>query len=80
VVQEADELTLISANGMVLRLKVKEVKQAGRATRGTHMMEVKDDDHVASIARIAAAELKRAGASTNGDAAKEAIGQIELPL
>ena len=80
VVQEADDLTLISANGMVLRLKVKEVKQAGRATRGTHMMDVKEDDHVASIARIAAAELKRAGAPTNGDAAKEAIGQIELPL
>jgi DNA gyrase subunit A len=80
VVQEADDLTLISANGMVLRLKVKDVKRSGRATRGTHMMEVKNDDRVASIARTAAADLKRAGAPINGDAAKEAIGQIKLPL
>ena len=80
VVQEVDDLTLISANGMVLRLKVKDVKRSGRATRGTHMMEVKEDDRVASIARTAVADLKRAGAPTNGDAAKEAIGQIKLPL
>ncbi len=79
VVQEADDLTLISANGMVLRLKVKDVKQSGRATRGNHMMDVKEDDKVASIARTAAAELKKAGASTNGDVA-EKIGQIELPI
>jgi DNA gyrase subunit A len=80
VVQEADDVTFISANGMVLRLKVKDVKQAGRATRGNHMMEVKEDDRVVSIARTATAELKRAGATTNGDPAKEPGSQIELPL
>ena len=46
---------------MVLRMKVKDVKEAGRATRGVHLMEIKDGDRVASIARIATAELKRAG-------------------
>jgi DNA gyrase subunit A len=80
VVQDVDDLTLISANGMVLRLKVKDVKQSGRATRGNHMMDVKDDDRVVSIARTAAAELKKAGASTNGNGEAEKIGQIELPL
>lgn len=65
VVQEADDLTIITANGMVLRTKIKNVKQAGRATRGVHLMDVKEGDHVVSIARIAAAELKRVGASVN---------------
>ncbi len=80
VVQDADDLTLISSNGMVLRLKVKDVKKSGRATRGNHMMDMKEDDRVASIARTAAAELKKAGASTNGNEAAEKTGQIELPI
>src|SRR3989304_440998 len=71
VVQEADDLTIISANGMVLRLKVKDVKLAGRATRGSHIMDVKEGDRVASIARIATAELKRAGVKTNGESTPE---------
>jgi DNA gyrase subunit A len=80
VVQEADDLTIISANGMVLRMKVKDVKQAGRATRGNHMMDIKEGDRVASIARIAIAELKRVGVKTNGEAAPEPGPQFEMPL
>jgi DNA gyrase subunit A len=81
VVQVADEVNFISANGMVLRLKVKDVKLAGRATRGNHLMNVKEDDRVASIARSAAADLKRVGAPTNGgDKGAEKDGQFELPL
>ena len=79
VVQKADDLTLISANGMVLRLKVREVKQCGRATRGIHVMKVKEDDRVASIAR-SAAELKLASAPTNGESRVDPGAQIELPL
>ncbi len=80
VVQEVDDLTIISANGMVLRMKVKDVKHAGRATRGNHIMEVKEGDRVASIARIATAELKRAGVKTNGDVTPEPGSQFEMPL
>jgi DNA gyrase subunit A len=80
VVQEVDDLTIISSNGMVLRMKVKDVKKAGRATRGNHMMDVKEGDRVASIARIATAELKRVGAKTNGESEADAGPQIELPL
>jgi len=80
VVQEVDDLTIISANGMVLRMKVKDVKHAGRATRGNHIMDVKEGDRVASIARIATAELKRAGVKTNGDIVPEPGTQFEMPM
>jgi DNA gyrase subunit A len=63
VVQDADEVTLISSGGVVLRTKVKDIKQAGRATRGVRLMNVASGDTVATVARIAAADLKRAGAS-----------------
>ena len=78
VVQEADDLTIITANGMVLRTKVKDVKQAGRATRGVHLMDIKEGDRVASIARIAAAELKKVGANPNGEPAVEAGQTIRI--
>jgi len=89
VVQAADDLTLISANGIVLRMKVGDVKQAGRATRGIHMMDVKEGDKVASLARIAVADLKRVGAATesgcalgnqNGKIPPQPGQQFELPL
>jgi DNA gyrase subunit A len=80
VVQEADDLTIMTANGMVLRTKVKDVRQAGRATRGVHMMDIKEGDRVASIARIAAAELKKVGVNPNGEPGVETGKQFELPI
>jgi len=62
VVQPTDELTLISANGIVLRLKVREIKEASRATRGVHLIKLQSGDDLAAIARIAAADLKKVGA------------------
>jgi DNA gyrase subunit A len=63
VVQEADDLTIISSNGVVLRTKVKHITQAGRATRGVRIMDIKDGDMVASLARISHADLRKVGAT-----------------
>ncbi len=65
---------------MVLRMKVKDVKEAGRATRGVRLIEVKEGDKVASIARIATAELKKVGADTNGEPLPAAGEQFKLPM
>ena len=67
VVQKSDHLTLISANGVVIRLKVKEVKVSGRATRGVHLMRMHQGDNVVAVARFATEDLKRAGADINND-------------
>ena len=73
VVQEDDHLTIISAGGVVIRTKVKEISQSGRATRGVTVMNLQKGDSVVSVARIAAAGLRRVGASTDGsnDGSKE---------
>jgi DNA gyrase subunit A len=62
VVQEADDVTIISGSGSVLRTHVKDIRRAGRGTRGVVLMSLERDDCVASLARIAAADLKRVGA------------------
>ncbi len=62
VVQKDDDLTIITANGVAIRIKNKTVKQAGRATKGVHHIKPQEGDNVASVARISAEDLKRAGA------------------
>jgi DNA gyrase subunit A len=65
VVQKDDDLTIMTSNGVTLRLKVKNVKQAGRATRGVHLIKPQEGDSVASVARTSAEDLKKVGAQVS---------------
>jgi DNA gyrase subunit A len=63
VVQAADDdITLISTNGIVMRTKANSIAQLGRATRGVRVMDMKDGDAVATMARFSAADLRSVGA------------------
>jgi DNA gyrase subunit A len=75
VVQKPDDLTLISTNGVVLRTKVQDIRQSGRATRGVTLMNLGEGDTVVTVARISAADLSLAGA--DGEAEVVAGGQVE---
>ena len=59
---EEDVVTLISSNGIVMRTKANSIAQLGRATRGVRVMNMEEGDSVAALARISAADLRRAGA------------------
>lgn len=63
VVQEADEVSIISSNGIMLRLKVSNISMSGRATRGFKLMDLGADDIVASLARIPDNEVKQNGSN-----------------
>ena len=78
VVQPGDHLTLMSTGGVVIRLKVDEVKVASRATRGVHLMRMQEGDTVATVARIAAADLKLAGAEDALNEEEPPEGQQDL--
>ncbi|MBV6396329.1 MAG: DNA gyrase subunit A [Anaerolineales bacterium] len=67
VVQKDDDLTIMTVNGVAIRIKVKDVKQAGRATRGVHLIKPQEGDSVASMARMSAEDLKKAGAELGND-------------
>ncbi len=58
VVGLKDEVTLISAKGMVLRTPVGNISRMGRATRGVRVMRLKAGDSVASLAVINGEERK----------------------
>jgi DNA gyrase subunit A len=76
VVQKEDDLTIITSNGVAIRIKNKDVKQAGRATKGVHLIKPQEGDSVASVARIAAEDLKKAGAQIVDDEKVEPQPQL----
>jgi DNA gyrase subunit A len=78
VVQPSDELTIISSGGLVLRLKVEQVRAAGRATRGVRVMRLQGEDSVAAVARTAVADLRRAGADGSTPKETPPAGQESL--
>ena len=53
-ISEKDEAIVITKNGTVLRLKISEVRQQGRATTGVKVIATKEDDVVVDVAPIAA--------------------------
>jgi DNA gyrase subunit A len=71
VVQKEDDLTIMTSNGVTLRLKVKDVKQSGRATKGVHLIKPGEGDGVASVARISADDLKKVGAQISESSEQE---------
>jgi DNA gyrase subunit A len=65
VVQDADDITIITKNGVVLRSKVKDIKQYSRASRGERLIALQKGDEVATFARLAEAELRNIEASVS---------------
>jgi DNA gyrase subunit A len=63
VVQDADDLTIISTGGVVLRTQVQDTPHTGRGARGSVLISLSSSDSVASIARIAEADLRRVQAA-----------------
>jgi DNA gyrase subunit A len=52
VVQANDEITAVSTDGMMLRTSVESISKAGRSARGSRVIDVRDGDQVAAVARL----------------------------
>jgi DNA gyrase subunit A len=54
VVQDQDDITIVSSAGIMLRLKVKDIRSMGRASRGVHVIGLQNGSLVASLGVIPA--------------------------
>ena len=52
LVDETDDIMLISFDGTIIRMEVSGISILGRATQGVTLMRTSEDNHVVSIARI----------------------------
>ncbi|MEN8164903.1 MAG: DNA gyrase C-terminal beta-propeller domain-containing protein, partial [Acidobacteriota bacterium] len=55
-VTEADQVLLVTEKGIVIRTRVEEIRQAGRATQGVRVIRVGDGDKVVSVAKVVDAD------------------------
>ncbi|MFA5525163.1 MAG: DNA gyrase subunit A [Tissierellales bacterium] len=56
IVEEDDEIMIISLSGVIIRLKVSDIPQMGRATQGVTLMRFGKDNKVVSVATVVAEE------------------------
>jgi DNA gyrase subunit A len=52
-VSDSDQLMLITANGIMLKTEVAQLREIGRATQGVKLIKVDEGDKVVSVAKIA---------------------------
>jgi len=68
LVQDKDEIMLISSGGVLIRTKVDQIREMGRSTQGVSLISLDAGTHLAGVERIVEAEDV-----TNGDDDSEGI-------
>ncbi len=51
-VSDANDLMIITENGLTIRLAVESISLMGRATQGVRLINLKEEDSIASVARV----------------------------
>lgn len=73
-ISDEDELMLITSNGKVIRVKIREIRVQSRATQGVKLFDVGDGDKIIGMAKVA--EQEDSIPSDNPDAAVEGEADI----
>ncbi len=51
-VTDNDDLMIINRSGIIIRLAIKDLRVMGRATQGVRLINLKDEDSIASVAKV----------------------------
>ncbi len=51
-VQDSDDLMIINKSGIIIRLAIAELRVMGRATQGVRLINLKDNDAIAAVAKV----------------------------
>jgi DNA gyrase subunit A len=55
-VTDMDQLLLITQSGMLIRIKVKDIRETGRAAQGVKLIDLDEGDRVVAVAKLAEPE------------------------
>ena len=55
-VTEDNDLLIITQSGLIIRMAVADIKQAGRNTQGVKLINIRDNDSIASVSVVAKSE------------------------
>ena len=87
IVGPQHELMIMTNEGVVIRVKAKDISRLGRSTQGVRVMNLDDSDAVSAVARMAAAKKKtaegdedQAALSVAADDAEDADGEDPVDI
>jgi DNA gyrase subunit A len=69
-VTDSDDLMIINKSGVTIRMEVKDLRVMGRATQGVRLINMKDTDEIASVAKV----VKEDSDATDIDLSDSEIG------
>jgi DNA gyrase, A subunit len=79
LVEEGDEIMLITTGGVLVRTRVDEIREMGRATQGVTLIGVEEGDTLSRVQRVVGSDspevLAAVGESAEGDATEAGDGQ-----
>lgn len=76
ITEDSEDVVVVSTQGQVIRLPLKQISLIGRATQGVRIMRLNQGDHVASIALIGESKLEQTLEQTPPEDAKAADGAV----
>ncbi len=66
-----EEMILLSADGVVIRSPVHAFRSIGRSTQGVRLMDLRGDDLIVDVAKLAAEEIETPGADEEAEDAED---------
>ena len=82
-VADADDIIMMTAEGMALRMRIGDLREIGRNSQGVRLMDMSDEDRVVGVAKLAEPEegSESSEQDTNGETTAEpesdGSGEIE---
>jgi len=78
LVDEKDELVLVSTGGVLIRTKVAQIREMGRSTQGVSLINLDEGTKLAGVEKIAETEEENGNGHANGEGgAEESEGPAE---
>jgi DNA gyrase subunit A len=71
LVDEQDEIMLITTGGVLVRTRVAEIRAMGRATQGVTLIAVDDGNTLSGVQRVVESDAAADGSEPKDDSAKE---------
>jgi DNA gyrase subunit A len=74
-VTEENDLMIINRSGLTIRVAVSEIRVAGRATQGVKLINLKEKDSIAAVAKVNKSEVKEEHTETDTEEKTEVIAE-----
>ncbi|MEY4595371.1 MAG: gyrase subunit [Bacteroidota bacterium] len=77
VVEENDDLMIMTKSGVTIRMDMTEIRVMGRATQGVKVIRLDDQDEIASIAKVEVDEEEKQVLNSDGDESPDNLSRPE---